>query len=432
MFFRRLFERRELTFQTYDGWEDLFTFGPTSSGKTVNQTNALQVAAVYACVRVLSDSISKLPLQVFRRVDGGREQADNHPASYLLTVRPNSYMTPAVFKKLLETHRALWGNAYCYVEWDNRGYPAALWPLDPSVTVPYLDDEQRLWYVTMLKNGEFRKLDQFDVIHLKCYSRDGITGIPYIQNAREAIGTAQAEQEFAGSFFSKGAKPSGVLQVPSKLDSEAKNKIRAEFERMTSGLDNVHRVAVLDLGMEYKTINMPLKDAQFVENRQWSLKEIARFFGVPLYKLGEGKESYSSNEQQALDFVVNTLAPIITQWEEEFTYKLFSDRELKRYYVRFNLAAELRGDNKSRAEYYEKMLRNGVYTINEVRELEERNRIEGGDVHLVSLNYTTLNNLEEYQRAKAGIGGDKNGNGKADPAASDGGTQGQGWWKNCH
>lgn len=427
MFFRRLFERRDLTFQTFDGWEDLFTFGPTSSGKSVNQVNSLQVAGVYGCVRVLSDSISKLPFQVFRKVDGGREQASDHPANYLLTVRPNPYMAPAVFKKLLEACRDLWGNAYAYIEWDNRGYPAALWPLDPSVTVPYMDDEQRLWYVTMLKNGEFRKLDQFDVIHLKCFSRDGITGIPYIQNAREAIGTAQAEQEFAGSFFSKGAKPSGILQVPSKLDSAAKNKIRAEFERMASGLDNVHRVAVLDLGMQYQVINMPLKDAQFVENRQWSLKEIARFFGVPLYKLGEGKESYNSNEQQGLDFVINTLAPIITQWEEEFTYKLFSDRELRRYYMRFNLAAELRGDNKSRAEYYEKMLQNGVYTINEVRELEERNRIEGGDVHLVSLNYTTLNNLEEYQRAKAGIvgGENKNGNGKTDPAAADGGDQGQ-------
>jgi len=421
LFFRRLFEKRDLIFQSYDGWEDIFAFGPTSSGKTVNQQNALSVSAVYACVRILSDSISKLPFQAYRRVDGGREQADNHPVNYVLTVRPNPFMTPAVFKKLLETHRGLWGNAYAYIEWDSKGYPAALWPLNPALTVPYMDDTGRLWYVTQLKSGEFRKLDQLDVIHLKCYSRDGITGIPYIQNAREAIGTAQAEQEFAGSFFSKGAKPSGVLHVPTKLDSTAKNKIRAEFERMTSGLDNVHRVAVLDLGMEYKMINMPLKDAQFIENRQWSLKEIARFFGVPLYKLGEGKESYSSNEQQALDFVTNTLAPLITQWEEEFSYKLFTDRELKRYYLRFNLAAELRGDNKSRAEYYEKMLQNGVYTINEVRELEERNRIEGGDVHLVSLNFTTLSNLEEYQRAKAGLGG--SGNGKTDPATDNSGDQ---------
>lgn len=408
-----MFERRDLTLQNFQGWEDLFSYGPTSSGKTVNQTNAMKVAGVYGCVRVLSDSISKLPFQVFQKANGGREQASSHPAHHILTVRPNPYMTPSVFKKLMETHRALWGNAYSYIEWDNKGFPLALWPLDPAVTVPYIDNNHKLWYVTMLKSGEFRKLDQFDVIHLKCFSRDGITGVPYIQNAREAIGTAQAEQEFAGSFFSKGAKPSGVLHVPSKLDDEAKGKIRAQFERMNSGLDNVHRVAVLDLGMEYKTINMPLKDAQFIESRQWSLREIARFFGVPLYKLGEGKESYSSNEQQSLDFVINTLGPIITQWEEEFTYKLFTDAELRRYYLRFNLAAELRGDNKSRAEYYERMVRNGIYNINECRELEERNSIEGGDVHLVSLNYTTLDMLEEYQRNKAGQGGE-NQSGKAE------------------
>jgi HK97 family phage portal protein len=386
------------------------------------------VSAVYGCVRVLSDSVAKLPMPLYKRTSAGREQVTDHPANYVLSVRPNPYMTPFVFKKLLETHRNLWGNAYAYIVWDGNGNVQSLWPLNPAVTVPYLDPETgALWYVTRLRNGEYRKIPEEDIIHLKCYSEDGITGIPVIQHARESIGSEQAAQKFAGSFFSKGAKPSGVLEVPTQLNPDAKRKIRAEFERMTSGLDNVHRVAILDLGQKYTPISMPLKDAQFVESRQWNVHDISRYFGVPLYKLNEGKESYNSNEQQSIDFVVNTLAPIITQWEQEFTYKLFTDRELKKYYLKFNLAAELRGDNQSRAAYYEKMVQIGAYSLNDVLELEDKNRIDGGDVHLVSLNYVPLSYLEEYQKAKAGIGGDKqNGNGEANSSATDGGNQGQG------
>lgn len=407
MFFRNLLQSTEPSDVTNPAQWFVDIMGGNnvaSSGEQVTAQSSLNVPTVFTCVNILSNSVANLPLQTFMKKRDGRIRDNKHPVSKLLEQRPNPYQNPFVFKRLMETHRNLWGNAYINVDWDERGYPKALWLLDPTVTEPMLDDNQRLWYVTQTPEGKYVQLAYDDVIHLTTLSLDGFKGKSPIQVAREAIGNAASAQKFQGKFFSNGATPSGILKTPdTKLGPEAKDKMREEWNKRQQGLDNAQRIAILDAGMEYQQIGMPLDDAQFIETQRFSKAEIANIFNLPLHMVNELERATHSNiEQQSLDFIRNTLAPIINQYEQEMTYKLFTERELKKYYLKFNLTSLLRGDSQARAAFYEKMINIGAMSINEVRALEEQDAIDHGDKHFISLNYTTIDLIEEYQRAKSG------------------------------
>lgn len=384
----------------------------SSSGETVTANSALGVPAVYACVNILANSIAKLPFQTFKKGKNGREREKKHVVAKILESRPNPYQGPFKFKHLIETHRNIWGNAYININWGADGRPKELWLLNPSVTEPYVDVQTNtLWYLTTLPNGEFVKIGYGDIIHLTSLSTDGVKGKSPIQMARESIGSSQAAQKFKGSFYKNGAANSGVLKVPGMLNPEAKDVVRAEWEKANTGINNAQRIAILDAGLEFQSISMPLKDAQFVEGMKYDKTDIAMIYNIPMHMVNELDRSTHSNiEQQALDFIQNTLSPIIKQWEEEFTYQLFSDREQQRYYSKFNLTSLLRADSKSRGEFYKTMWEIGGLNIDEIRELEEKDSIPNGDKHFVSLNYTTLDLIEEYQRAKASKGGEGNQN----------------------
>lgn len=383
----------------------------TNSGERVTVNSALGVPAVYACVNILANGIATLPMQTFKRTRTGREREKGHPVHRLLEKRPNPYQSPFKFKHLIETHRNLWGNAYINIEWGSDGRPKGLWLLNPAKTDPVVDTKNNeLWFYTTLPNGDSVKIWHGDVIHLTALSTDGIKGKSPIQVMRESIGSAQAAQKFKGRFFKNGASTSGVLKIPSLLDSEAKEIVRKEWEKANTGIDNAQRVAILDAGLDYQSIQMPLKDAQFIESMKFDKAEIATFYNIPLHMVNElDRATHSNIEQQAIDFIRNTLSPIFTQYQEEFTWKLFSDREMQKYYIKFNLEALLRADKKTQAEFYQIMLNNGVYSINEVRELEERDGIERGDTHRVDLNHVSIDIADDYQLAKAGFkGGEEN------------------------
>jgi HK97 family phage portal protein len=379
----------------------------SASGENVTVESSLQVPTVYACVNFLANSVAKLPFQTFKRTRGGRERDNSHVVSKLLEERPNAYMNPFKFKHLMEVHRNLWGNAYINVSWGVDGRPKALWLLNPSVTEPIIDvDTNQLFYYTTLPNGQYAKIPEGDIIHLTTLSLDGLKGKSPIQIARESIGSSQAAQKFKGSFYKNGAASSGVLKVPGMLNKEAKDMVRNEWEKANTGINNAQRIAILDAGLEYQSIGMPLKDAQFIEGMKFDKAEIATMFNIPLHIVNELERSTHSNiEQQSLDVIQNTLSPILIQYEQEFSYKLFSFKEMKRYYLKFNLNSLLRGDSKTRAEFYEKMLDKGVYSINEVRALEEQDAIEGGDTHRVDLNHVSIDIADDYQLGKAGLKG---------------------------
>lgn len=376
----------------------------SSSGEKVTVDSALSIPTVYRCINIKSNAIAMLPFQTFKRSSNGRDRERKHAVSKLLENRPNPYQGPFKFKHLIETHRNTWGNAYINIDWDVAGRPKALWLLNPSKTEPIVDVKTNmLWYVTTLPSGKQTKIGYHDIIHVTALTMDGIKGKPPIQVAREAIGSTQAAQKFKGKFYKNGASNSGFLKIPGMLNPEAKEVIRDEWEKANTGIDNAQRVAVLDAGLEFENISMPLRDAQFIEGMKYDKAEIATMFDVPLHMVNElDRATHSNIEQENLSFIMNTIGPIMKQYEEEFEFGLFTDREQEKFYLKFNLESLLRADKKTQAEFYKIMLGEGVYSINEVRALEERNAIDGGDTHRVDLNHVSITIADEYQLAKAG------------------------------
>lgn len=384
----------------------LFGGTKTFSGERVTSESALMNSNVYTCASVLGGDIGKLPIHVF---DGPGKRNKTHPVAQILGVRANPYMSAYTFKELMQVHVVGWGNAYANIEWytqgPNNGRPKALWPLDPSQTDVHTDPNTgEVWYVTTLPNGEVRKLRHWDVLHFKSISKSGLKGITPIQVIREEIGMQQSQKKFIGSFYANGTTSRGILKTPKPLDPPAKGVLRDEWQKANSGLTNAHRIAIIDAGLEYQSLGMPLADAQFIETAKFGIAEVAKIYKVPGYKLGLTDQKFNNMENQSLEYVKSTLQPIATNWEQEIDYKLFTEAERRIYYVKFIFNSELRGDSKSRAEFYEKMIQSGPYSINKVLSLEDEEGIGPlGDKHFISLNYTTLDNLEEYQRKKAGI-----------------------------
>lgn len=359
------------------------------------QSKAMKISAVNACVETISNSMSKLPAFAIDKTTRNRVE---HPLIQLLNGRPNEAMTPSVFKKLMEVNRLCAGNAYALIFRSARtGALTELIPLQPEYTIPFVDDNGKLWFIyTNPRTGEMRKLHSADVVHVMAYSTDGINGISVLERARDTVATAIAAQTYEKKVYENSNRPSGVLKIESNLDKAAKDKIREEWANIHEGADNAFRVAVLDLGMEYQPISLSNKDTQFVESKAITVEDIARFFTIPLYKINAGKQSYNSNEQNGIEYVVNTIHPASAQYEEEYTYKgLFLSERTKGIEIKLNIMAELKGDNASRGGWYKTMRETGVFSVNDINELEDRPDVEGGNTRYASLNYVPLSLFEQ-------------------------------------
>ena len=393
--------------------------GYPSGGGEDPETYARKLSAVDRCMSILAGSMAKLPSYIF---DSKSRERPEHPLLHLLNVRPNEAMTPSVRKEVLENSRLEGGNGYDWVVRDPQtGRVAELIPVPWYLVQPWKDTAGRIWYtVTHPFTGEPMVLPREDVCHYKGATRDGLTGISVLRRAADTLASARAAQEYERAYYESGGQPSGVLKTDADLGGWAegadgkplqradgslvslKDQLRSEWEKVHAGPKNGHRVAILDLGLDYKPIAASNQEAQFIESKEVSIRDIARYFGVPLYKLGEGKEAYSSNEQNAIEYVVGTLHPIVTQYEEEQTWKLLTDREIAAgLEVRINLMAELRGDSNARMHVYQTMLQEGVYSVNDVRALEDLPDILGGSEHRASLNYVPLRLWPELSQKRA-------------------------------
>ena len=367
----------------------------------IQDFNAKKLSAVYAAVNIRSDDMSVLPAYIMDTTT--REHVD-HPLISLLSVRPNEAMTASTRKKLLEESVLLTGNAYDWIVRDPRSSrPMELIPLPGNYVTMWLDQNGRPWYdVRNPVTGETVRLPNEDVCHYKGPSRNGYLGESVLSYARDTIRGGLAAQDYSASFYESGCHVSGVLTLDGDLSGYVKDKdgqptdvrikdaVRNEWEKAYSGPTNAFRVAVLDHGMKYQPLTISQRDSQFIEQQSVTVEDIARFFGMPLYKLQAGKQSYNSNEQNAVEYK-GTLQPRVTAIEEEQTWKLLlpSDRA-KGLEVRYNMRALLRSDDKSRADYYSAMIEKGVYSINDVLQLEDMPDVEGGDEHFASLNYVPL------------------------------------------
>ena len=365
--------------------------------------SAMKLSAVNRCIEILSDSMGKLPVYIMDRQT--RERID-HPLNYLLTVRPNEAQTPTVMKKMIEANRICKGNGYAWIVRDPTTLkPKELLPIPAELCVPFLDQNGSVWYtVTLPASGEVLTVHRMDMLHVMGFTHNGWKGIGVLERAAEVVEAGRAAQLYNLNYYENGGQPAGILQTDSDLagyteitlpdgSREKVNKkdfIRNEWEKRHSGPTNAQRVAILDLGLKYTPISLSNRDAQFVEQAALSVEDIARFFGVPLYKLQAGKQSYSSNEQNAIEYVVGTLHPTCTAYEEEYLWKLLTSSDAEKYRVRVNMMAELRGDFASRATWYGKMREIGAYSVNDIRALEDMPDVPGGDARCASLNFVPL------------------------------------------
>ena len=378
-----------------------FFFGTSSSGKAVNEKTALQTTAVYACVRILAETIASLPFHTYRYTINGKEKAIEHPIYYLLHSEPNPEMTSFVFRETLMSHLLLWGNAYAQIIRDGRGRVLGLYPLLPNKVIVNRNQHGELVY-QYEKEGQTYFLRSYEVLHIPGLGFDGIIGYSPIDMAKNAVGMAIATEEYGAKFFANGANPGGVLEHPGVVKDPA--RIRESWNAVYQGSSNAHRVAVLEEGMKFQSIGIPPEQAQFLETRKFQLNEIARIFRIPPHMIGDlEKSSFSNIEQQSLEFVMYTLDPWVVRWEQAIQRALFTENEKRQYFVKFNVDGLLRGDYQSRMNGYAVGRQNGWLSANDIRELENLNRIPedlGGDLYLINGNMTKLKDAGAFANNK--------------------------------
>jgi HK97 family phage portal protein len=373
------------------GWN--FLFGGTTSGKAVNERTAMQTSAVYACVRILAESVAGLPLHVYERTaNGSKSTKPSHPLYQLLHDEPNREMTSFVFRETLMSHLLLWGNAYAQIIRDGRGFPIALYPLLPDRMAVDRNESGELVYTYQSDKGQV-KLRRENVLHIPGLGFDGLIGYSPIAMAKNAVGLALATEDYGAAFFANGANPGGVLEHPGVIKPEQADRLRESWQSQFGGA-NAHKVAVLEEGLKFHQMSIPPEQAQFLETRKFQINEIARIFRVPPHMVGDlEKSSFSNIEQQSLEFVKYTLDPWVIRWEQSLQQALILPSEKATIFIKFNLDGLLRGDYQSRMQGYSTGIQNGFMSVNDVRGLEDMNLLtaeEGGDLHFVNGNMVKL------------------------------------------
>lgn len=372
----------------------------------VQGKNSLKQATVFGCLRILSDTVSKLPIKIYKK-DGGAKKVTNHYLEPLLKLRPNSYMSSSDFWKCIEVQRNIYGNSYAAMEFDSRGKVRALYPLDSSQMQIYVDDiglldsSNKIWYVYTDNLGFKHKFMNDEILHFKGLTLNGIAGISVIDELKHLIENGKSSEKYINNFFKNGLQVKGLVQYVGDLDPKAEEVFRTEFERMSSGLKNAHRIAMLPIGYQFQPIGQKLVDAQFLENTQLTIRQIASVFGVKMHQLNDlEKATHTNIAEQQREFYIDTLQSILTMYEQELVYKLFLNTEIiKGFYLKFNVDSILRADIKTRYESYRIGVQGGFITANEVRELEEKEPKEGGDKLLVNGNMMPIEMAgEQYKK----------------------------------
>lgn len=390
-----------------------FLFGRTTSGKPVNERTAMQTTAVYACVRILAEAVASLPLHVYEyRDDGGKKLVHDHPLYYLLHDEPNPEMTSFVFRETLMSHLLIWGNAYAQIIRDGAGRVLGLYPLLPDKMDVQRDDCGNIYYVysrnsdenPMFKEYGDIRLKAEEVLHIPGLGFDGLIGYSPIAMAKNAVGMTLACEEYGASFFANGANPGGVLEHPGVLKDPS--KVRESWNSVYRGVNNAHKIAVLEEGMKYQQIGIPPEEAQFLETRKFQINEIARLYRIPPHMVGDlDKSSFSNIEQQSLEFVKYTLDPWVIRWEQSLQRSLLLPGEKGKYFIKLNVDGLLRGDYQSRMNGYAVGRQNGWFSANDIREMENMNPIpdeQGGNLYLINGAMTKLADAGAFAKTDTG------------------------------
>ena len=390
-FLTRLFEERFHVSQTPPAWVKSAASWETAAGVEINPETSLQMTAVFACVRVLAETVASLPLVTYRRLDNGKARATEHRLYSLLHDLPNPEMTSFELRETMMGHVATWGNAFGELVINNAGDVVELWPLRPDrMKVARVDGRLQYEYTLPKPNAQGKStetLSQSQVLHIHGLGFNGITGYSPIQLARQAVALGLATEEFGARFFGNGAAPGFALKHPGQLGETAHKRLRENWEDRHMGLNKSHRIAILEEGLSIEKIGIPPEDAQFLQTRKFQIAEIARIFRVPLHLVGDlDRATFSNIEHQSLEFVIYSLMPWLVRWEQAIQRDLMTPAERQSLFVEFLVDGLLRGDVQSRYQAYAIGRQWGWLSANDVRRLENMNPVKGGDLYLVPMN----------------------------------------------
>lgn len=366
-----------------EGASSLWYAQQSAAGMTVDQNTALSLSAVFGAVNVLSRLVGSLPLGVFRRIGRFKEPALTHPAYRLLHGQPNPEMTASTFRRTLEWHRLLGGNAYAEITWAGNGKPAALWPIEAYRVKPKRREDGALYYEV---DGN-QEIEPEDILHVPLVSSDGVTGHSFLDWACESLGLGMAAQQYAATYFGQGARPGVILRHPGNPTAEARKEMRRSWNERHQGSGKAQGTGVLWGGWEYEADgSADPEKSQLLEQRKFTVEEVARWLGVPAVIL-QALATAGTLEQQGLQFLAFSLGPVLTDYEQEYDRKMLSPPQV---YSKHNVGGLLRGDHAARGAFYGQMVQIGVYSPNDCRDLEDLNPVDGGDVHFFPLNMVPL------------------------------------------
>lgn len=386
----------ESGFANLADWLSTLIGGKSAAGVTVNEQKALQLSAVFACVRALAEDVAKLPMHLIEEKDGRRNRVYNHPASYLVNQAPNEIMNPMEFKQALIAFAALWGNSYGVITKDEMEVPVSLDIYHPRDVAPQKVNRKMYYVVAGLGT-----LSADQVIHIKGMSFTGDVGVSVVRYAAESMGVSIAAQTFGAAFFGNGANLQGVFTSPNGLSQKAYDRLKQDLVEKKRGPKSAHDTQILEEGLKYERIGVPPNEAQFIETRELGIEEICRWFRVPPHKIAHlTRATHNNVEHMSIEYVTDSLMPWITKLEEEFNRKLLTEAEKRTRYFKINVNALLRGDTRARAEMYKAMWGIGSLTGNDVREFEDMNPLEGASEAYVPLNMIPASESKAYHNSK--------------------------------
>ena len=383
-----------------------FFLGRAASGAAVNERTAMQCTAVFACIRVISEAIAGLPLQIFREEGRGVKVASDHPLYYLLHTALNPEMTSFIWRETMLTHLLLYGNSYNQIIRDGAGRIKMLYPLLPNKMDVSRSESGEIFYTYYRDKDETRPYEKSggvtlrrdEVLHIPGLSFDGLVGYSPIAVARNAIGMAISTEEYGSAFFANGANPSGIIESAGTINSQ--EKLRQTWNALYQGSKNAHRVAILEDGLKFHQVGIPPNEAQFLETRKFQLNEIARVFRVPPHMIGDlDKATFSNIEEMGLEFGKYTIEPWLVRLEQCFELNLLSPQEAQTLQIKFNMDGLLRGDYEKRMRGYAIGRQNGWLSANDIRRLDRLNPIpeeDGGDRYLVNGNMVDLKSAGHF------------------------------------
>ena len=367
----------------------------SSAGMNVNEYTALTYSAIYCAISLISGTIATLPLRLIKEKGKKRHNATEKPLYHVLHTKANPYMTAMTLREVLTAHALGWGNGYAEIVRNSLGDVMRLWPITPNRVKPKIKDDELVYEITV--DGEIMVLPRSQVLHVPGLGFDGFMGYSVVSLARESVGMGLAMEKFGASFFGQGAHPGIAVTHPGKLSEGAYKNLSGELSTKYAGLGKAHRLMLLEEGMKFEKVGISQEDSQFLESRVFQVQEVARWFGLPPHKLKEmTKSSFSNIESEQISFVTESILPWLVRFEQNYNLQLLTDREVQQgFYFKHSVEGLLRGDSKSRGEFYRTMWSIGAITQNEIRGLEDMDPVDGGDELFVPLNVTPLSRVNE-------------------------------------